>query len=275
MRINNNVVAQTNNRQLNINNNKISKGLEKLSSGRQLNRAGDNAAGLAISEKMRTQILGMNKASRNTQDAISLIQTAEGALQSTSGALQRMRELAVQSASDTNSPEDRQKLQSEFSALIAEIDDTAAKTEFNGIPILNGNVSISAEDDLAIQSGPNTGDDTAVRLGNMSAESLGVASADITTQQSATESIAAIDAAIDRLSAQRSELGAMQNRLEFKMQNLEVSSENLAAAESRIADTDMAKMMTELTKNKILSQASFAIGAQANAIPQGIVPLMS
>ena len=274
MRISNNFSAQNNNRQQRINNNSISKNFEKLSSGRGINRSGDNAAGFAISEKMRTQILGMNMASRNSQDTVSLIQTAEGALQGAQDILQRMRELAVQSSSDTNTPEDRQKLQTEVGSLVGEIDDIADKTEFNNITLIDGSFNGSDGEEFAAQTGANAGDELKIELGELSAESLGVDSVNISQRQGSSDAIGAIDSALSRISAQRAELGAMQNRMEFKIQNLSVSAENLTAADSRIRDTDMAKMMTELTKNNILSKTSTAMQAQANAQPQGVLQLL-
>jgi len=280
VRINNNVSALNTQRQAGLNNNAVANRLEKLSSGRMINRAADNAAGLAISEKMRTQILGTLTASRNTQDAVSLIQVAEGGLQSIHSMLQRSRELAVQSANGTNDDSvDRQAIQGEFENLVAEIDDTANTTQFNGMNVLDG-----TNDPVTIQAGPNADDTVDVNIGAMTAEQLlGQASseynastdANVATAGAASNAISTLDNAINDVSMQRAELGAMQNRLEFRMQALDIQAENAQAAESRIRDTDMAKMMSELTAKNILQRASTAMLAQANARPQNIVGMLS
>jgi len=262
MRINNNITAINSHRQYGINNNSIGKNVEKLSSGFRVNRAGDDAAGLAISEKMRTQIRGLNMASKNSQDGISLVQTAEGAMQTAHSIMQRMRELAVQSANGTNEKTDREALQLEFKQLTDELKQIEDTVKFN-------NMSIFGRKDFTIQSGANKGDVTAFSVGN-----IGTITASIGTQPAASAAIAAMDKAINSLSTSRAQLGAIQNRLEFKIQNLDNSAENLQAAESRIRDVDMAKMMTEFTKNNILFQASTAMLAQANAIPQGVLQLL-
>lgn len=377
MRINNNLMAMNTHRQYAINNNNAAKATEKLSSGSRINRAGDDAAGLAISEKMRGQIRGLNMASKNSNDAISLIQTAEGALSETHSILQRMSELATQSASDTNQDDvDRDALQAEFSALRSEIDDIAGKTAFNGKKLLNGSfgstgavdstsdlkvgelgitsvklegfedtegdldgtqytVSFTQEDpgdpykatlgtvdvnnvanngnartmsldfgggrkvtiefadsaavdDLAgqdlifnikggsakIQTGANTGDSLALSIDSMSASALNLVSTDISTQAGAASAITDVQNAINTVSTQRANLGAVQNRLEHKINNLDTSSENLQAAESRIRDLDMAKEMTNYTKNNILTQAATAMLAQANQAPNNVLSLL-
>jgi len=280
LRINNNVSALNTQRQVGNNNNAVANKLEKLSSGRQINRAADNAAGLAISEKMRTQILGALTASRNTQDAVSLIQVAEGGLQSLHGMLQRSRELAVQSANGTNDDAvDRQAMQTEFENIVAEIDDTASTTQFNGMNVLDG-----TNDPITIQAGPNAEDTVDVNISAMTAEQLlGQASseynastdANLATAGAASNAIDTLDNAINDVSMQRAELGALQNRLEFRMQALDIQAENAQAAESRIRDTDMAKMMSELTAKNILQKASTAMLAQANARPQNIIGMLS
>ena len=279
MRINNNIGALNAQRQNKANNESIANRLEKLSSGKRINRAADDAAGLAISEKMRTQIMGTLTASRNTQDAVSLIQVAEGGLQSIHGMLQRARELAVQSANDTNDNEtDRPALQSEFESIVSEIDDTANTTEFNGVNVLDGSTG-----SVSIQAGPNEGDNVDIQIDAMSASSLlgfegeeynAATDANISSSAAASSTIGTLDNAINDVSMQRANLGAMQNRIEFRMQALDIQAENATAAESRIRDSDMAKMMTELTAKSILQKASTAVLAQANTSPQGILGML-
>jgi len=384
MRINHNIAALNTHRQLSGNNGAVGKSLEKLSSGLRINRAGDDAAGLAISEKMRGQIRGLDQAQRNAQDGISLIQTAEGALTETHSILQRMRELAVQASNDTNTDADRQELQKEVDQLIKELDRIGNTTEFNTKKLLNGdlnginvasataekneasssifndlvianatnvtdtsiNVKIIGINDaatgvfdaiitekdgsvttitiqggnatgvlfagttlslgatgtgastmaayvgeeatyttravkndltdasLTFQIGANSSQVMNVNVEDMRASALHVDDIDVTTKGSAEASIAAIQAALDDVSTQRSKLGAYQNRLEHSINNLGASSENLAAAESRIRDVDMAKEMMDFTKNNILTQAAQAMLAQANQSPQGVLQLL-
>ena len=279
MRINNNIGALNAQRQNKANNESIANRLEKLSSGKRINRSADDAAGLAISEKMRTQIVGTLTASRNTQDGISLLQTAEGGLSSIHGMLQRARELAVQSANDTNDNNvDRPALQSEFENIVSEIDDTANTTEFNGVNVLDGSTG-----GVTIQAGPNEGDTVDINIDSMSAGSLlgfegedynAATDANVTSSQAASSAIGTIDNAINDVSMQRANLGAMQNRLEFRMQALDIQAENATAAESRIRDSDMAKMMTELTAKSILQKASTAVLAQANTQAQGVLGML-
>jgi len=279
MRINNNIGALNAQKNQNANNNAVANKLEKLSSGKQINRAADNAAGLAISEKMRTQILGAMTASRNTQDAVSLIQVAEGGLSSMQGMLQRQRELALQSANGTNDDKvDRPALQGEFENIVAELDSTATTTQFNGMNVLDGTNS-----PITIQAGPNAEDTVNIDIGAMTASELlnfagedynAATDANIASAGAASSSLTTIDNAINDISMQRAELGAQQNRLEFRMQALDIQAENTRAAESRIRDTDMAKMMSELTAKNILQKASTAMLAQANAKPQSIVGML-
>jgi flagellin len=270
MRINNNIMAMNTHRQYSVNNNNVSKSTEKLSSGYRINRAGDDAAGLAISEKMRAQIRGLNMASKNSEDAISLVQTAEGALTETHSILQRMRELAVQAASDTNdNAVDRDALNTEFTALKAEITDIATKTTFNGKPLLDD--SFSAQ---LIQTGANAGETLSITIAGMDVGDLGLTSSAISSQTTADAAIGDVDTAINTVSTQRAGLGALQNRLEHKINNLDTSSENLQAAESRIRDVDMAAEMTNFTKNNILVQASTAMLAQANQAPNNVLSLL-
>jgi flagellin len=270
MRINHNIAALNTYRQLSSANNGQMKSMEKLSSGLRINRAGDDAAGLAISEKMRGQIRGLDQAQRNSQDGISLIQTAEGALNETHSILQRMRELAVQSANDTNTDSDRTQLQAEINQLSSEIDRIANNTEFNTQNLLNGDVSQTA---ITLQIGANQGQSLAFNIGTMDSSSL-FSTIDISSQTLADAALASLDTAINSVSTQRSSLGALQNRLEHTINNLGTASENLTASESRIRDVDMAKEMMTQTKNSILAQASQAMLAQANQQPQGVLQLL-
>ena len=269
MRINNNLMAMNTHRQYAVNNGSVSKATERLSSGLKINRAGDDAAGLAISEKMRAQIRGLNMASKNSEDAISLVQTAEGALTETHAILQRMNELAVQSASDTNEDDvDRAALQAEFAALIEEIDDIASKTTFNKKNLLDGTFTGD------IQTGANENETLAITIADMSSGGLGVDTLDISTKAGASSAITAVQTAVNTVSTERANLGAIQNRLEHKINNLNTSAENLQAAESRIRDIDMAKEMTNFTTQNILVQAATAMLAQANAAPQNVLSLL-
>jgi len=274
MRINANMSALNTHRQLTINQANTSRSVERLSSGLRINRAGDDAAGLAISEAMRGQIRGLNQATRNAQDGISLLQTAEGALNETHSILQRMRELAVQSASDTNVEIDRTALQAEVVQLIGEIDRIATDTEFNTQVLLGGEHGTAAP--LTIHIGANADQALNVVIGNMStaAAGLNVAGVDISDQVVANTAITTINAAINEVSTERASLGAFQNRLEHTINNLGTSAENLTAAESRIRDVDMAQEMMEFTRNNILSQAAQAMLAQANQLPQGVLQLL-
>lgn len=277
MRIQHNLNAMNSLRQLGTNNTNTGKNLEKLSSGYRINRAGDDAAGLAISEKMRAQIKGLEQAQQNANDGISLIQTAEGGLNETHAILQRMRELAVQSANGTYQDSvDRENLQKEVTALTSEIDRISKATNFNKINLLDGSMGSGSE--LTFQIGANgTGDQTVtLAVEDMSASGLTVSASDISVanQVSANAAIDIIDSAINTVSGTRADLGALQNRLEHTVNNLGVTSENLTAAESRIRDVDMAKEMMEYTKNNILSQAAQAMLAQANQQPQGVLQLL-
>ena len=408
MRIQNNITAMNTHRMYTSNNNAITKSAEKLSSGYRINRAGDDAAGLAISEKMRSQIRGLNMASKNSQDANSLIQTAEGALQEVHSMLQRMNELANQSATGTNQDFDRSQISAEFDQLKSEINDISKQTNFNNMKLLDGSLSSGskpvdiksgslqvnasfgggefvvtahnglskqvgtysiANDDgtitvtftdasgassptngnvtnttikledvtsgstveggaftvdlsgaglgvfeitnsagggtaiawddmgaafvstnalttekaaaasagtggLKIQVGANKGEQLTISVEKMDVTGLGLGSTSIATQESASSALEATQKAIDSVSEQRSLLGAMQNRLDHKISNLDNTSENLSAAESRIRDVDLAKEMTNFTKNQILSQAATAMLAQANAMPQNVLSLL-
>ncbi len=297
MIINHNLGAMNANRNMNINSGNASKSMEKLSSGLRINKAGDDAAGLAISEKMRGQIRGLDQASANAQDSISLIQTAEGALNETHSILQRMRELAVQSSNDTNTTVDRGEIQKEVDELAKEITRIANNTEFNSKKLLNGGAdsgsAVTNADDLTFHIGANAGQNIELVIGAMDAKTLGVTGVavtnvsatgnvaavtvdgiDISTQSDADTAITSIQSAIETVSAERSKLGAYQNRLEHTIANLGTSSENLTSAESRIRDVDMAKEMSTFSKNNILSQAAQAMLAQANQQPQQVLQLL-
>ncbi|MCM3034992.1 flagellin Hag [Bacillus pumilus] len=298
MRINHNIAALNTLNRLSANNGASQKNMEKLSSGLKINRAGDDAAGLAISEKMRGQIRGLEMASKNAQDGISLIQTAEGALTETHSILQRVRELVVQAGNTgTQDGTDLGAIQEEINALVQEIGNGSEKngisdrTEFNGKKLLNGDFADGTAT-LTFQIGANKAQQLSVNIEAMSADKLGVVTngtlvaGQAVTNINVTQFAAAtptltfdqqldiVDGAIKQVSDQRSKLGAVQNRLEHTINNLGASSENLTAAESRIRDVDMAKEMSEFTKNNILSQASQAMLAQANQQPQNVLQLL-
>ncbi|MCV2516652.1 flagellin [Bacillus subtilis] len=273
MRINHNIAALNTLNRLSSNNSASSKNMEKLSSGLRINRAGDDAAGLAISEKMRGQIRGLEMASKNSQDGISLIQTAEGALTETHAILQRMRELTVQAGNTgTQQAEDLGAIKDEMDALIEEVDGISNRTEFNGKKLLDG----TETDGFTFQIGANAGQQLTVNIDSMSSTALGVNALNVTDFASTPfdTQLESIDTAINNVSKQRAKLGAVQNRLEHTINNLGASSENLTAAESRIRDVDMAKEMSDFTKNNILSQASQAMLAQANQQPQNVLQLL-
>ena len=258
MRINNNLMAMNTHRQLGIANNGGAKSMEKLSSGFRINRAADDAAGLSISEKMRSQIRGLNQASKNAQDGISLIQTTEGAMDEVSNMLVRMKELAVQKANGTYNTTDTANIDSEMTALVAEMTNIKANTKFNGIDVLD---NAGAAIKIAITHDATT---------------IDITRGDISTAVALTSTSTAtnIDAAIDAVNTSRSNLGALQNRLESTVRNVDTTAENLQAAESRIRDVDMAKEMMEQTKQNILQQASTAMLAQANQAPQTVLSLL-
>ncbi|WEG16560.1 flagellin [Alkalihalophilus pseudofirmus] len=273
MIINHNLSAMNAHRQMGINVNQNSNSMEKLSSGLRINRAGDDAAGLAISEKMRGQIRGLDQASRNSQDGISLIQTAEGALNETHAILQRMRELAVQASNDTNVEIDRESLNDEFQQLIEEIERIGTETQFNEQDIL------AADFTAEIQVGANSGQTITLEWSAQLSTALGedatdISGLDITDFANSQTAIDTISDAIASVSKSRSAMGALQNRLEHTIKNVENASENLQAAESRIRDVDMAKEMMEFTRTNILNQASQAMLAQANQQPQAVLQLL-
>jgi flagellin len=276
MIINHNLNAMNAHRNMATNNVNSAKSMEKLSSGLRINRAGDDAAGLSISEKMRGQIRGLDQASRNSQDGISMIQTAEGGLNEVHSILQRMRELAVQGSNDTNVTVDRDAINNEMDQLNLEVKRVMENTSFNDKNLLDGTATATC----TIQVGANTGqimelDFTTAGIDLTTVEAATSAAAiDVDDTTNAQTAISAINVEIVKVSTGRSTLGAWQNRLEHTINNLNNSSENLQAAESRIRDVDMAKEMMNFSKNNILSQAAQAMLAQANQAPQGILQLL-
>lgn len=273
MRINHNISSYNAQRQLTFNNTQQAKSLEKLSSGYRINRAADDAAGLAISEKMRNQIRGMEQANQNALDGISLIQTAEGALNETHAMLQRMGQLYTQAANEVLTDTDAEKIESEITQLTDQIENISKQTKFNTKELLSANV---AGEKLIFQVGANNGETIELTLAAADKASLDIDALDPLdgTNATATANLDKIQAAIDTVSGIRSDLGSIQNRLEHTINNLGTTAENLQAAESRIRDVDMAKEMSEFTKNNILQQAATAMLAQANQQPQGVLQLL-
>jgi len=265
LRINTNVPALIAQRNLRTNRTALDKSLEKLSSGSRINHAGDDAAGLAISESMRAQLRGMSQAERNAQDGISLVQTAEGALAEISNILIRMRELGVQAASDTIGEQERGFLNVEFQQLLEEVDRIANATEYNRVPLLNGS---AAAFEIQVGTRNNPTIDRIKLFGNTAADvnsvALGINLASVGDKPSAQNSLALVDSAITSVTATRAEFGAMQNRLQSVINNLMINKENLAAANSRVRDVDVAEEASELTKNQILMQSGVSVLAQAN-----------
>ena len=281
MIINNNMSSLYANRVLGISNDSIMKSMEKLSSGERINRAGDDASGLAVSEKMRSQIRGLNQASRNIQNGISFIQTTEGYLQETTDILQRIRELAVQSANGIYSDEDRMQIQVEVSQLVAEVDRIASQAQFNGMNMLTGRFALEGDGMMQFQIGANVDQNTRVFIGTMTAQSLGLKGVQGSDEQISISSpdqanlvLATVDSALTTVNKQRADLGAYQNRFEIAAKGINVAAENTQAAESRIRDTDMASQMVEFTRDQILTQAGTAMLAQANAQSQNVLALL-
>lgn len=276
MRVQHNMAALTANRQLGITVNDVAKSTEKLSSGYRVNRAGDDAAGLTISEKMRGQIRGLQRASKNAQDGVSLIQTAEGALNEVHSIVQRMRELVVQAANDTNVSADRSAIAQELNALTSEVNRITNQTEFNTMKLLDGTFT-----DKKLQVGANASQLMGIEISNMDASALGITVAAIgnvvssSTGSTITGLISTVDIALNKVSTQRSALGAIQNRLEHTIANADNVAENTQAAESRIRDVDMAAEMVNYSKSSILQQAGQAMLAQANQATQGILALLN
>jgi len=281
MIINHNMSSLYADRVMNISNDSIMKNMEKLSSGERINRAGDDASGLAVSEKMRSQIRGLNQASKNIMNGVSFIQTTEGYLQETTDILQRVRELAVQSANGIYSDEDRMQIQVEVSQLVAEVDRVASQAQFNGMNMLTGRFAEGADGVMQFQIGANMDQNARVYIGTMSATALGLKGAQggedqisIASPESANAVLGSVDAALTTVAKQRADLGAYQNRFEMAAKGVDIAAENTQAAESRIRDTDMASEMVEFTKNQILTQAGTAMLAQANSQSQTVLGLL-
>ena len=269
MVVQHNMQAANTNRQLGITTNAQAKSTEKLSSGYRVNRAADDAAGLAISEKMRSTIRGLDRASTNASDGISVVQTAEGALNEVHSILQRMNELATQAANDTNTSTDRSQIQLEIDQLTSEIDRIASTTQFNTMNLLDG--SFTGKN---LQVGSLSGQKIEINISAMNASSLDVSGLTVSSFESAGSAMQRIQNAIDKVSTQRATLGAVQNRLEHTIANLDTTSENTSASESRIRDTDMAKEMVTYSKNNILAQAGQSMLAQANQSTQGVLSIL-
>ena len=269
MVVQHNMSAMNANRQLGVTTGTLSKSTEKLSSGYRINRAADDAAGLSISEKMRSQIRGLNKASSNAQDGISAIQTAEGALNEAHSILQRMNELATQAANDTNTSADRTAVQSEVSALTKELNRIASTTQFNTKNLLDGKFT-----GKNLQVGALANQSISISIGTMNAKALSVDALCVSTFAKAGSAMTAVQKAISKVSTQRSNLGALQNRLEHTVNNLDNVSENTQTAESRIRDTDMASEMVQYSATSIIQQAGQSMLAQANSQTQGVLSLL-
>ena len=285
MVINHNMSAMFANRSLGISNGHLLKDMEKLSSGEKINRAGDDASGLAVSEKMRAQIRGLNQASRNAANGISFIQTTEGYLKETTEIVHRLRELAITSSNGIYTDEDRTYIQVEVSSLIAEIDRIASCAQFNGLNMLTGRYARGTGENTPTASmwlhiGANMDQRTQVYIGTMTAAALGIRNVGteeiltLQTPEDANRAIGTLDESLKKINKQRADLGAYQNRLEKTVEGLDVAAENTQASESRIRDTDMAYQMVEFTKNQILTQSGTAMLAQANAQSQTVLSLL-
>ena len=281
MIINHNMSAMYANRTLGVQNAKTEGNIEKLSSGMRINKAGDDASGLAVSEKLRSQIRGLNQAERNIQNGVSFIQTAEGYLQETQDILHRLRELAVQSANGVYTDEDRMQIQVEVSQLIDEVNRIASHAQFNGMNMLTGSFSENGERMMQFQVGANMDQNERVYIGTMTATALGLegeqgleGALNIANPAEANRAIGTVDSALQRVSRQRADLGAYQNRFEMASKGVAIAAENLQAAESRIRDVDMASEMVEYVKNQILTQSGTAMLAQANTKTQSVLQLL-
>ncbi len=269
--INTNIGSLNAQRNLASSQNALNKSMQRLSSGLRINSAKDDAAGLAISDRMTSQIRGLNQAARNANDGISLAQTAEGALQETTNMLQRMRELAIQSSNSTNTTADRQSLDAEFQNLLEEINRIATSTSFNGKVLLSGAYASTA---AVFQIGANAGQVISVTIGAATVSALGISGTGVATYSASQSAIALIDSAISTIDSVRGDLGAIQNRFESTISNLNNVAENLTAARSRILDADIAQETSQMTKNNILQQAGVAILSQANQTPQLALQLL-
>ena len=284
MIINHNMSAMYSQRNTGIVETSIAKDIEKLSSGMRINRAGDDASGLAVSEKMRSQIRGLNQAGQNIQNGVSFIQATEGYLAETTDIMQRMRELAVQAANGIYSAEDRMQIQVEVSQLVDEVDRIASHAQFNGMNLLTGRFARDAVDNqLQLHVGANMDQSEKIFVGTMTAMALGLMGGaqggegdmiTISSVEGANMAIGTIDNALKQINKQRADLGAYQNRFELAYNGVAIAAENLQAAESRIRDSDMAKQVVEYTKNQILMQSGTAMLAQANTQPQSVVRLL-
>lgn len=282
MIVNHNMSALFASRIEGINSKNLQESMAKLSSGERINKAGDDSAGLAISEKMRSQIRGLNQASRNVSDAISFVQTTEGYLQETTDILQRIRELAVQSANGIYSDEDRMQISVELSQLVAEVDRIAESAEFNGQKLLTGRFSKESEYVMQFQVGANSDQNIRAYIGTMTASALGLKGAQgdesniisVNSPDEANMTISTIDEALKNVNKQRADLGAYQNRMEMTQKGLNVASENMVASESRIRDTDFATEIVSFTKNQILAETSVALLSQANSQSKNVLSLL-
>jgi len=284
MIINHNLSAMFAQRERGVVARELTGNIEKLSSGMRINRAGDDPAGLAVSEKMRSQIRGLNQASRNAADGISFIQTSEGYLQESQDIMQRIRELSVQASNGIYTAEDRMQIQVEISQLVDEVDRIASHAQFNGMNMLTGRFARDTGENVVTASmwfhiGANMDQREQVFIGTMTAAGLGVRNSDdsivsLSTPESANRTIGIVDAALRKVNKQRADLGAYQNRLEHAIRGLDVGAENLQASESRIRDTDMAGEIVKYTTNQILLQSSTAMLAQANTTPQSVLQLL-
>jgi flagellin len=285
MIINHNMSAIFADRQLKVNNLSVDKNMEKLSSGLRIVRAGDDASGLAVSEKMRGQIRGLRQASTNAANGISFIQTSEGYLQESQDIVQRLRELSVQSSNGIYTDEDRMQIQVEVSALVNEVDRIASHAQFNGMNMLTGRFARTSGKNVVTASmwlhiGANMDQRTRVFIGTMTSEAMGVRNVanksiiSLSTPDGANRAIGTLDNALRGINKQRADLGAYQNRLEYAVKGLDIGAENLQAAESRIRDADMATEMVDYTKNAILTQSATAMLAQANTKPQSVLQLL-
>lgn len=283
MIINHNMSAMYSNRELASRNVETSKNIEKLSSGLRVNRAGDDASGLAVSEKLRSQIRGLNQAQRNIENGISFIQTTEGYLQETQDIMHRIRELAVQSANGIYTQEDRLQIQVEVSQLVDEVNRIASHAQFNGMNILTGAFARESAGGMVMQFqvGANMDQSKQMFIGTMTAQALGIQSAQgqqgiisISTVDSANMAIGMVDSALKTINKQRADLGAYQNRFEMASKGVAIAAENLQASESRIRDVDMASEMVNFVKNQILSQSNTAMLAQANMKTQSVMQLL-
>lgn len=269
LRINYNLAASVAQRSLSASQDTYAREAERLSTGLRINKAGDDAAGLAVSERLKNQVRGLNQATRNSQDAISLIQTAEGALNETHSILARMRELAVQASNDTLTLIDRTNINAEYTQLSAEVTRISTATQYNGIALLGATAN------LTFQIGANNGDTLVLATPNASGTTLGLGStADVLSQANASAAISNLDTAINTVSSDRASLGALQNRLESVGRSLQIASENTSAANSRIADADVAASMSELVRSQILQQAGISVLAQANQAPSLVLQLL-